>query len=194
MSQTVTTNTIRVGVIDSNTEHMYTEDNVATFCVTQSDRLDPPQPFPGRGFPIQQPRGLPRGGFLGGGGGGGNPLGGHLPNVLPQQANPGGGSKLVGNPPIIFDGDCHKCEAFMLNWKKYQRANRTTPQMMVPYNRAMLFLTYIQGGNTTEWADHLGEWLNQQILNNKVDPNNPWLWDSVVLAFNHQYTDKLTQE
>ena len=68
---------------------------------------------------------------------------------------------------------------------------------MEPYARAMLFLTYIQGGNTTEWVDRLGEWLDYQI-----DPHNPrhttvhnkWLWDSVELAFNRQYADKLTQE
>ena len=69
--------------------------------------------------------------------------------------------------------------------------------MMEPYTRATLFLTYIQGGNTTEWVDRLGDWLEYQI-----DPTNPhhttvnneWLWNSVELAFNRQYTDKLTQE
>ena len=61
----------------------------------------------------------------------------------------------------------------------------------------MLFLTYIQGGNTTEWVDRLGNWLEFQI-----DPHNPrhttihneWLWNSVELAFNCQYADKLTQD
>ena len=36
-------------------------------------------------------------------------------------------------------------------------------QMMKPYARATLFLTYIQGGNTTEWADCLGDWQELQI-------------------------------
>ena len=69
--------------------------------------------------------------------------------------------------------------------------------MWEPYTRATLFLTYIQGGNTTEWVDQLGNWLDLQ-----VDPCNhhhtmvvdKWLWESVELAFNCQYTDKLTQE
>ena len=85
----------------------------------------------------------------------------------------------------------------MSNWRKYRRTNKDTACMAEPYTRATLFLTYIQGGNTTEWVDWLGEWLDFQI-----DPHNPrcttinneWLWDSVELAFNCQYADKLTQE
>ena len=85
----------------------------------------------------------------------------------------------------------------MSDWKKYRRANKDTTRMAEPYARATLFLTYIQGGNTTEWVDRLGEWLDFQI-----DPRNPrhtavnneWLWNSVKLAFNRQYADKLTQE
>ena len=69
--------------------------------------------------------------------------------------------------------------------------------MAEPYTRATLFLTYIQGGNTTEWVDHLREWLDFQI--NPRNPccttvNNEWLWNSVELAFNCQYADKVTQE
>ena len=107
------------------------------------------------------------------------------------------GDKLIGNPPPIFTGEHTKSEAFMSDWKKYRRANKDTTCMAEPYARATLFLTYIQGGNTTEWVDRLGEWLDFQI-----DPCNPrqtmvhneWLWDSVELAFNRQYVDKLTQE
>ena len=75
----------------------------------------------------------------------------------------------------------------MSDWKKYRHANRDTVCMMEPYARATLFLTYIQGGNTTEWVDQLGKWLDFQI-----DPRNPhrtmvhneWLWDSTELAYN----------
>ena len=85
----------------------------------------------------------------------------------------------------------------MSNWKKYRHANKDTAHMAEPYARATLFLTYIQGGNTTEWVDWLGEWLDFQI--NPRNPhrttiNNEWLWDSVELAFNRQYPDKLMQE
>ena len=85
----------------------------------------------------------------------------------------------------------------MSDWKKYHRANKDTARMAEPYTRATLFLTYIQGGNTTEWVDRLGEWLDFQIdarNPHRTTVNNEWLWDSVELAFNHQYADKLTQE
>ena len=85
----------------------------------------------------------------------------------------------------------------MSDWKKYRHANKDTARMREPYARATLFLTYIQGGNTTEWVDRLGEWLDYQI--NPLNPrrttvNNEWLWNSVQLAFNRQFADKLTQE
>ena len=67
----------------------------------------------------------------------------------------------------------------MSDWKKYRRANKDTARMREPYARATLFLTYIQGGNTTEWVDRLGEWLDYQI--DATNPrhtttNNEWLW------------------
>ena len=68
---------------------------------------------------------------------------------------------------------------------------------MEPYARATLFLTYIQGGNTTEWVDQLGDWLEFQIdpcNRHHTTVNNEWLWESVELAFNSQFANKLTQE
>ena len=117
---------------------------------------DPPtQPFTGRGFPIQSAR-IPGGETLEPQeevdvGGGGNP---GVPATAAVGPNPG--DKLIGNPPPIFTGDRTKSEAFMSNWKKYCCANKDTTGMAEPYTRATLFLTYIQGGNTTEWVDRLG--------------------------------------
>ena len=167
---------IREGAINPLTGHMYTNDNVAEFHALQPDRPDPPQSFTGRGFPIRSartpgggnpgiPGGVPPGGGRGGRGGGG---GGGLPPAVPtQQATPNTGDKLIGNLPFTFTGDQTKLEAFMSDWKKYRRTNKDTTCMVEPYARAMLFLTYIQGGNTTEWVDWLGEWLDFQI-----DPRN----------------------
>ena len=198
-----TTTTIREGAINPLTGHMYTNDDVAAFHALQPDCPDPPaRPFMGSGLPVRSARtpgggnpGLPGGVPPGGGGGGG---GGGLPPAVPtQHAAPNQGDKLIGNPPFTFTGDHMKSKTFMSDWKKYRRANKNTARMAEPYARATLFLTYIQGGNTTEWVDRLGEWLDYQI-----DPRNPhcttvdneWLWNSVKLAFNRQYADKLTQE
>ena len=203
MTETQTTTaTIREGAINPLTGHMYTNDDVAAFRALQPDHPDPPTQFTGQGFPIRSTRtpgggnpGIPGGVPPGGGGGGG---GGGLPPAAPgQQAAPNAGDKLIGNPPFIFTRDRTKSEAFMSDWKKYRRANKDTACMREPYARATLFLTYIQGGNTTEWVDRLGEWLDYQI--NPINPrrtteNNEWLWNSVELAFNRQFADKLTQE
>ena len=153
-AQTMTT-TIREGAINPLTGHMYTNDDVAAFRALQLDQPDPPtQHFTGRGFPIRSSGilgggnpGIP-GGVPPGGGGGGRP-----PAIPAQQVAPNSGDKLIGNPPFIFTGDCTKSEAFMSDWKKYRRANKDTVRMWEPYARATLFLTYIQGGNTTEWVD-----------------------------------------
>ena len=199
-----TTTTIREGAINPLTSHMYTNNDVAAFRALQPDRPNPPtQSFTGRGFPIQSARtpgggnpGIPGAVPLGGGGGGGR--GGFpSPPAPAQQAAPGPGDKLIGNLPFTFTGDCMKSEVFMSDWKKYRRANKDTARMAEPYAQATLFLTYIQGGNTTEWVDQLGEWLDYQIdprNPHRTTVNNEWLWSSVKLAFNHQYADKLTQE
>ena len=205
MESLTTTTTIREGAINPLTGHMYTNDDVAAFCTLQPDHPDPPpQPFSGRGFPIRSaripgggnpgfPGGVPPGGGGGGRGGGGGNQG--VPAAAPIGQNPR--DKLISNLPFIFTGDRTKSEAFMSDWKKYRRTNKDTTHMADPYARATLFLMYIQGGNTTEWVDQLGEWLDYQI--NPHNPrhttvNNEWLWNSIELAFNRQYADKLTQE
>ena len=199
------TQTIWAGTINPLTSHMYTSDDMAAFCALQPNHPDPPtQPFSGRGFPVRSTR-TPGGGNPGfpgvvppgGGGGGGRGRGVPGTPAAPLQVGNNPGDKLIGNPPFTFTGDQTKSEAFMSDWKKYRRANKDTTRMIEPYARAMLFLTYIQGGNTTEWVDQLGDWLEYQI--NPRNPhhttvNNEWLWNSVELAFNCQYADKLTQE
>ena len=135
-----TTTTIREGAINPLTGHMYTNDNVATFRALQLDCPNPPtQSFTGRRFPIRSARtpgggnpGIPGGVPLGGGGGGGR--GGFpSPPAPAQQAAPGPGDKLIGNPPFTFTGDCTKSEVFMSDWKKYCHANKDTARMAEPY-------------------------------------------------------------
>jgi hypothetical protein len=49
-SQTIATT--QVGIINLLTGHMTTEEDIALYQVIGPDRADPPEPFPGRGFPI----------------------------------------------------------------------------------------------------------------------------------------------
>jgi hypothetical protein len=104
----------------------------------------PPGGVPGGGGP---PGGFPSRGFPGGGG---PPAPVPLP---PAPVVPGGrGDKLVGNPPLIFKGDRDKAEEFITQWQLYKGVNITNDLMRNTYQRAMLFLTYIQGPLVNEWV------------------------------------------
>src|ERR1700677_794244 len=109
-------------------------------------------PWSGRGAPL-------RGGGPPGGGGnpgnprgggpqgppGGGPPGGGGPFVPPGGAAGGGGnSKLVGNPPEVFDGDRIKVEGFLLSWNVYRGLNWNANVMDTPFTRAMLLFSYIK--------------------------------------------------
>jgi hypothetical protein len=53
--------------------------------------------------------------------------------------------KLVGNTPLIFKGEHSRAEEFITQWQLYEGVNITNDLMRNAYQRAMLFLTYIQG-------------------------------------------------
>jgi hypothetical protein len=83
---------------------------------------------------------------------------------MPQAPQPGGhhGDKLVGNPPVIFTGDRSKAEQFITQWQLYEGVNITNTLMRNPYQRAMFFLTYIQGALVNEWVKGVNAWLEHK--------------------------------
>src|SRR6202453_5030941 len=198
MSQTITAQT-QVGTIDPITGHMITEDDVAVNRAIGPDRADPPsrgsrRPF-GGGLPSGGPPGGgygPPGGPPGGGGGGGSPRVNLAP--LPGIGAPRGSDKLIGNPPTIFNGDKNKSEEFSTQWQLYEGVNMTNNQMRVPFQRAMLFLTYLQGPLVNEWVKAMSAWLRNQITHNHIRLEDEWLWESTMQAFNRQFADVLEQE
>jgi hypothetical protein len=137
MSHTLTME-VPAGTINQRTGHI-DADNVALYRAIGPDQPDPPSTGGRRSNPpripfgwIRLPMGGPPGGFLGGGflGGGfpgGGPLGGGFPGGGPPAGGPpapvplpptpvvprGRGDKLVGNPPLIFNGDQSKAEEFI---------------------------------------------------------------------------------
>jgi hypothetical protein len=144
----------------------------------------------------------PGGGPFGGppGGGGGPPGGGGLPGgppfPMPQAPQPGGhhSDKLVGNPPVIFTGDRSKAEQFITQWQLYEGVNITNTLMHNPYQRAMFFLTYIQGALVNEWVKGVNAWLRTQVVTQGWATTDERLWNGVIGAFNRQYADVLEQE
>ena len=67
-------------------------------------------------------------------------------------------------------GDRTKAEEFLTHWALYQGVNHTNSIMQNPYQRLMLFLTYLQGKDVTEWVVTISRWLTEQVDNNGVLP------------------------
>jgi hypothetical protein len=207
---------VPAGTINPITGHMENADDLALHRAIGPDQPDPPSsagrsrseppriPFgwPRGGPPYQGPPGGGFGGPPGGGGpfrgppGGGGPPGGPpmpMPAAPPIPAAPHD-SKLVGNPPIIFKGEKSQAEEFITQWELYEGVNINNTLMRNTYQRAMLFLTYIQGPLVNEWVKGVNAWLRNQIISQHWATHDERLWDSTIGVFNRQYADVLEQE
>jgi hypothetical protein len=152
---------------------------------------------PGRGPPAGGPPGGPFG--PPGGGPPGGPFGppGGPPAPIPPAPVVGGGGrsdKLVGNTPLIFKGERSRAEEFITQWQLYEGVNITNELMRNAYQRAMLFLTYIQGPIVNEWVKGVNAWLRGQIINQRWAPTDERLWTEVFDSFNRQFANVMEQE
>jgi hypothetical protein len=146
----------------------------------------PPGGNPPRGGPPGGPFGPP---------GGGPPGGGPPAPIPPAPAVMGGRSdKLVGNTPLIFKGERSRAEEFITQWQLYEGVNITNDLMRNAYQRAMLFLTYIQGPIVNEWVKGVNAWLRGQIINQRWAPTDERLWIEVFDSFNRQFANVMEQE
>jgi hypothetical protein len=151
-------------------------------------------PPPPRGGPPGGPFGPPGGPF---GPPGGGPPGGGPPMPIPPAPVVGGGGrndKLVGNTPLIFKGERSKAEEFITQWQLYEGVNITNDLMRNAYQRAMLFLTYIQGPIVNEWVKGVNAWLRGQIIHQQWAPTDERLWVEVFDSFNRQFANVMEQE
>ena len=144
----------------------------------------------GTSNPLRTPFGPPGGNP---GGGGGNPGGG-------GGGNPGGGGggnpvhdKLSGQPPTIFEGDQQKSEAFMQEWNIYQGINRYTPQMINPFSRVLMFLSFIKGEKVQEWTQAQLRWAVDYVAQAPGNDNHEYLWDTIADTFHRAFTN-ITRE
>jgi hypothetical protein len=152
---------------------------------------------PGRGPPVGGPPGGPFG--PPGGGPPGGPFGppGGPPAPIPPAPAVGGGGrsdKLVGNTPLIFKGERSRAEEFITQWQLYEGVNITNELMRNAYQRAMLFLTYIQGPIVNEWVKGVNAWLRGQIIHQRWAPTDERLWVEVFDSFNRQFANVMEQE
>jgi hypothetical protein len=163
----------------------------------QGERMPEPRRYiyGGGGPPGGNPprRGLPGGPF--GPPGGGPPGGGPPAPIPPAPAVMGGRSdKLVGNTPLIFKGERSRAEEFITQWQLYEGVNITNDLMRNAYQRAMLFLTYIQGPIVNEWVKGVNAWLRGQIIHQGWAPTDERLWAEVFDSFNRQFANVMEQE
>jgi hypothetical protein len=153
----------------------------------------PPGGNPPRGGPPGGPFGPPGGPF--GPPGGGLPGGGPPAPIPPAPAVMGGrNDKLVGNTPLIFKGERSRAEEFITQWQLYEGVNITNDLMRNAYQRAMLFLTYIQGPIVNEWVKGVNAWLRGQIIHQRWAPTDERLWVEVFDSFNRQFANVMEQE
>jgi hypothetical protein len=222
MSNTLTME-VPAGTINPITGHVDADD-AALFRAIGPDQPDPPsisgtegtthvpfgwirpqggeRPRPRRyiygGGPPGGPFGPPGGGPPGGPPGGPfGPPGGGPPMPIPPAPVVGGGGrndKLVGNTPLIFKGERSKAEEFITQWQLYEGVNITNDLMRNAYQRAMLFLTYIQGPVVNEWVKGVNAWLRGQIINQRWAPTDERLWIEVFDSFNRQFANVMEQE
>jgi hypothetical protein len=130
----------QVRVINPETGHMTTEDDIALYQANLSDQPDPPsgglrvrrflsdQNTLYGGVPVAPDAnmpggGPPTGGFPGGGFPGWGPPSGGMPPLPPAPIPVQGMDKLVRNPPHIFTGDRTKSEEFITQWEMYEGVN-----------------------------------------------------------------------
>ena len=156
----------------------------------------PPGGGGGQGLPnpLANPFGPPGGGNPGGGGG--NPGGG---GGNPGRGGGGGGNpapphdKLSGQQPTIFEGDHRKSEAFMQEWNIYWGINCFTPQMVNPFSRVLMFLSFIKGDKVQEWTQEQLRWAVDYIAQAAGNDNHEYLWTMVSNTFFRAFTN-ITRE
>ena len=143
----------------------------------------------------------PTGGGGGGDGGGGFPHGGppddpNAPGGVPGEAPavPNATDKFIGVPPQVFTGDRTKMEDFLLQWKTYCGANRNNSTLAVPFTKAMIFLTFLQGDLVKTWVLSAMNWLHEMTDDNGWAQTDGRLYREIELDFRRAFADTLEGE
>src|SRR6267142_553971 len=102
--------------------------------------------------------------------------------VIPQAAD----VRLMGSLPAVFLGNRAEAEHFINGIQAYIRLNREVPGFNSPMKKIALVLTLMQGDKVADWANDIGEALDE--LNPATD-NIPALWTTFLEEFREQYLD-----
>jgi hypothetical protein len=102
--------------------------------------------------------------------------------------------ELKGQEPIVFNGDRSKMEEFLTQWELYSGVNYAHSAMQMPFTKAMLFLTYIQGVQVNEWVAAQSTRLIGDVAHCGVPATTVALWTDLKDAFKRAFMDTLAQE
>ena len=105
----------------------------------------------------------------------------------------GGGGKLGGNPPRIFDGTCSEADAFMNEFNLYCLTNIGVDQIDNPIKRATLILGFIQGENVKDWVMRRTMCAIDEI-NNGRPTTDEFFWTNIARDFKQAFQDTVTAE
>ena len=153
---------------------------------------DPPSdPNPGNG---SGGGGGGGGGNTGDAGGGGDPLNPDAAGAVPPNPNPDRlNNKLIGNKPSVFNGEREQVEEFLTTWNLYQGLNRNTTVMSIPFDRAQLFLGYIQGPQVKAWVQDTSQLIAEHIAFGGRDTDE-WIWTTVINDFTETFQDHMSKD
>jgi len=102
--------------------------------------------------------------------------------VVPQAAD----VRLMGSLPAVFLGNRAEAEHFINGIQAYIQLNREVPGFNLPMKKIALVLTLMQGDKVADWANDIGQALDE--LNLATD-NIPALWTTFLEEFREQYLD-----
>ena len=105
----------------------------------------------------------------------------------------GGGGKLGGNPPRVFDGTHSEADTFMNEFNLYHLTNIGADQVDIPMKRAALLLGFIQGENVKDWVKRWIIW-SLNLYNTGLNPNDELYWNTIAGAFETAFQDTGTTE
>jgi hypothetical protein len=111
------------------------------------------------------------------------------PVPLPQDEE-----ELKGQEPIVFNGDRSKTEEFLTQWELYSGVNYAHSAMQMPFTKAMLFLTYIQGAQVNKWVAAQLTRLIGDVAHRGVPATTVALWTDLKDMFKRTFADTLAQE
>ena len=81
----------------------------------------------------------------------------------------------------------------MQEWNIYRGINRFTPQMLNPFSRVLMFLSFIKGDKVQEWTQGQLRWAVDYVAQAPGNDNHEYLWDTVADAFYRAFTN-ITRE